>query len=54
MNKKLKDLKCEDFKGCIGCPFELNCDWIEDTQLTFGENLEILKEKLDKEYEKVS
>lgn len=48
---KLKNMKCSDFKRCAGCPFELNCDWVENTQLTFGENLELLKLKLEEEYD---
>lgn len=48
---KIKDMKCKDIT-CYNCPFQGNCDWVTETQLTFGENLEILKQELEKEYDK--
>lgn len=54
MKKKIKDLTCKDLE-CSECPFDYNCEWVSQMNLSFKENFEIyikeIKEKLEKEKE---
>lgn len=51
---KVKDYKCSDFHYCGECPFNTfinSCEFITDTNKTFGECIEEFKTTLDAKLE---
>ena len=52
--KKIKDCKCSDFTHCGECPlneFISSCEFITDSNKTFGECIEVFKTNLDAKLE---